>query len=780
MVDWLFRLSLKARKRTITLTLISALFLGFLGFFKIGINPDLTGIAPENREYYREQVEFLKKKLVSNVLTVALYTNGEIERAKEVLKTLKREFEKSGYISEALRFDTPEIFIKYGIFSLKPGGLNEILERFKNLKFLEQSVIDFRFWRNMGTIFGTVIDYLEDYASRKGFNEYILVSPEGDMIIMNFSLKAPVTDVGAMVEAMDDLISIRDRLEKEYGFKIAFTGGPMATYESNNQVRRDFVITTFFSIVSISLVLYLTLGNVAIVGYLFLSMIVAMSISLGVFYLLFKEINIVTSFVNAMILGLGIDYGIHLATRVSDKMSKGVDRGRALEEAFEETVKPSSISALTTASAFATLAFVNSPAFIQMGVMSSVGVGVFFFVMMTFFPALVRGSIGRCKVMRSYDSFIRSMEYLRRRRVAPVFLIVVAGVLSYFGYLNMRNYWYTPPGLIDEYSESSRTYMDIKSRFENFGLGDVIIAVDRIEDLEPVSEDLERSGLFSEITSLVNLVGNISQMKAEKVLGLYGSLVSVVSDPVLSAVFRRVGMYQQVIEMLRVVRESKDFSAVVNEIEKDLPMFFYKSGKKRYILMYASSKKDLYSENNIKTVFEYLERKGYKTFGYPALFYRVMEDTRNYIWSASLLISVTILLIILLSVRSFVMSLLMLGLVIVATTSTFGLVSFWKIHASFMTLTIIPILVGIGIDGMVHMFHTVLRGSRDMLRTEKAVSLSTVTTILAFGSFVIAKGKLLREFGISVSVGLIASFIMAVFVFLPLAERHVLRKRRGG
>ncbi len=771
--------SVRFRRCLIFSTLGLAAFLGFLGFTKIGINPDLTGIAPGNREYYREQLEFLKTKLVSNVLTVAVYTKGDLEKAKEVLKELKREFENSGHILETLRFDTPEIFIKYGIFSLKPGGVNEIMERFRNLRFLEQSIIDFRFWRNIGSIFGTVIGYLEDYASRKGFNEYILVSPDGEMIIMSFSLKAPVTNVGAVVNAVEDLMNIRDRLEKKYGLKIAFTGGPMATYESNHQVKKDFTITTIFSIVSISLVLYLTLGNAVMVGYLFLSMIVAMSISLGVFYLLFREINIVTSFVNAMILGLGIDYGIHLATRVSDKISRGFEKDTAIIEGFKETFLPSLISALTTTSAFSTLAFVKSPVFVQMGVMSSVGIWIFFVIMMTFFPALMYESRGRYKVVRSYDNFMRLMDYLRRDTRIPWILLLLTLVSSYFGFLNVFNYWYTPPGLTDETSESSRTYIDIKSKFENFGLGDVIIAVDDIKDLEPVSKDLEKSGYFSKVTSLVNLIGSISKVKAEEVLGLYGSLVKVVNDPILSAIFRKVGMYQQIIEMLRVVRESKDFSAVMNEIEKDLPMFFYNTDHKRYILIYASSKYDLYVNNNIKLVFDYLTKKGYKVFGYPALFYSVMKDTRSYIWNASMLISITIFLIILISIRSLSISILMLILVMASAISTFGIVRIWGIHASFMTLTIVPILAGIGIDGMIHMFHTVSRGSRGILRTEKAVSLSTITTVLAFGSFMVAKGQLLREFGISVSVGLISCFIMAMFVFLPVIEKRSLKEKEG-
>ena len=770
---------MKLRRVIVFSYITAAAVLGFLGFSRIGINPDLTGIAPQDRMYYREQLEFLKKKVVSNVLTVAIYTKGDVERAKTVLKDLKRRFEASGRISKTLRFDTPEIFIKYGIFSLQPGSLNTIMENFRNLKFLSQSVIDFKFWRNVGSVLGTLVGYLEDYSKRKGFNEYILVSPDGGMIIMNFALRVPVTDVKATSESMRDLIEIRDSLVKEYGFDIRFTGGPMGTYESNQQVKRDFALTTTFSLVSISLLLYITLGSAAIVGYLFLSMLVAMSISLGIFYFIFGEINIVTSFVNAMTLGLGVDYGIHLATRLSDKLSKGMEKNLAVSESLREIFFPSLISALTTASAFITLVFIKSPALIQMGIMSAVGTGVFFVTMIVFFPSAILGSRGNYRTIRGYDIVIRTVDLMRKDLKVISAVIISVAVLSYFGYQNLRVYWYTPPGLMDENSETARTFRDIKKRFENFGLGEVVIAVEKLEDVKKVVDDLKESELFSNITSLMDLVGNITQTRAEKVLGLYGNLVKVVNDPILSAIFRKVGMYQQIIEMLRVVRESRNFEAVVAELERDLPMFFYKSSSgKSYYLVYASPKFDLYVNNNIKTVFEYLSSRGYRTFGYPSLFYNVMRDIREYVWKAGFLIVLTVLVIILVSIRKFFLSLLTIALVIAATTATLGLVKFWNIHVSFMTLMIIPILVGIGIDGMVHVFHSAFHNSKNILKTEKAVSLSTLTTVLAFGSFVIARGQLLREFGISVSVGLIMSFILAVFVFLPVVERHRFRKGR--
>ncbi|MCD6450218.1 MAG: RND transporter, partial [Thermotogaceae bacterium] len=128
--------------------------------------------------------------------------------------------------------------------------------------------------------------------------------------------------------------------------------------------------------------------------------------------------------------------------------------------------------------------------------------------------------------------------------------------------------------------------------------------------------------------------------------------------------------------------------------------------------------------------------------------------------------------ILIISVRKFYPSLQMVLITILGIITAFGVVSFMGIHVSFMTLLMVPIMIGIGIDGMIHIYHTVQTEKESIIQTEKAVSISLLTTIIAFGSFALAKGGLLKEFGICVSIGLFLSLILPLFVFLPMIERR--------
>ena len=737
------------------------------------IDPNLTGLTPKGDPEYGELVDFLNEKSTSNILVVLLHSNGMVEKGKETLKKLMDDFLKSGYVKEALRFDTPEIFIKYGAFTDRSNGVSDLSEFLKG-DFFKKKPTDFSFWRDMGVTFGKFTSYIEDYVKRKGFNEYVLVSKDGMAMVMNFALKADVVNVEEVVEAVSNLKRIASRIEKESGFEIEFTGAPMATYESHKAIREDFVITTIFSLASISLLLYLTLGNIFNVFALFFSMIIAMAISIGVYYFAFGKINIVTSFINAMVLGLGIDFGIHVITRYTHHLKREEESERALELAVKETFLPSLFSALTTVSAFLTMVFSRSEAFSQMGLMSAMGIGVFFVVMYVFLVALVFSKKEKIHEFKLYDFIIRTMDHTRKNLGVFAFFLTASIVFSYFGYLNFRNYWYTPPGLIPSSSEYYRAYKFLEKEFPGYGTGDIVLATTDFEKLEALTNSLKEDPNFSSVLSLTTLFEGLTERSAMKISRYYGALSDVIKNPVLTTFLRKVGMYHQILEMLKVIQEAKDLQSIIGELRKDLPMFFFDHNGKEYYLVYVKSVKDPYVDNNLKRIFEYLEKeyRGYTFFGYPALLYKLMGDIKGALDEVTIFIGISITIILIVSTRSFSNTFRMLLVLALSITSTLGIVYFFDIRVSFMTLLVVPIMIGIGVDGMIHLAHNAGRSREVIVRTEKAISISVLTTVLAFGSLSFARGRLLREFGISVAAGLLVSFLLTVFVFLPMIDRR--------
>ncbi|HOK84302.1 MAG TPA: MMPL family transporter [Pseudothermotoga sp.] len=740
---------------------VVSVILGYYGIANLTINSDLASLAPKEADFYVDQIDFLVEKLSSNTLTVIAYTNGDVERTKAALEKLKERFEQTEYIVETMKLDNPEIFIKYGFLAIDSNSLKDISNSF-NLN--SSNLLDFSEYRKLAQSFATVEQLLEEYEKRKGIEQFIMVSPDQRVIIINFVLRDNIIDVNRVSRAIMNLKKIAQQVSKETNVKFLFTGTAVGVFESNEQVQKDFLLTTAISFAGICLVIYLGYRSIPILGLLLVSMIVAMCTTLGITKFFLGEINIVTSFVNAMVLGLGIDYGIHMITKVTSHVKEGKVEPDAISIAVSEFVRPALAALLTTVGAFSSMFFGMSKPFMQMGLFAIIGLSVFFVTMLLFLPSLLlvfKPSVKESATKQDLSFFFKG----KVKGLIRIIALLIVVVFVPLGIVNLKNYWYTPSGLVSEKAESSIAFDEVKRSFQKVGFGEICVLADDLDDLKRVDSIIRNSGFLIPPLSVLNILEYASDDFVKSLPSMYSNLFQVVNNPVLVAVFKRVGMYSQILEMLSMVRNSKNLQDVLNELKKDVPMLFYeKDGKTKFVL-YTDTAQDLYKQNRIKQVYNFFQKNNVKSYGYPAILYNVMNDMRGTIYWLSLFVTLGVFVMLLVTIRSIKVSMLIIGSVVISIVIAFGIGFTTKVHTTFMTLLLIPILVGTGVDGLIYMYHTSKLGDAEGLaKTLKSITFCTLTTVAAFGSFSLAEGKLLKEFGILMGIGLSISWLLTIFV----------------
>jgi len=740
---------------------VLAVIFGYIGLKSFSVNSDLASLAPESATFYEDQIDFLAEKLSSNLLTVVGYSNGDIRNVKMAFTSLKERFESTPYILETMKLDNPELFVKYGFLATDKEMLDDLISMF-NIN--GSNVMDFAMWRKIMNSAAFAESMVKEYLKRSGIEQYIMVSPDERLAVINFTLKDNLTDVAKVTESVSKLKDIVSEVANETGVKMLLTGTAAGTYESNQQVTKDFITTTVISFVGICFVIFLFYGNLIVLALLLVSMVVAMSITLGLSTFFLGEINIVTSFANAMILGLGIDYGIHVITRIADKRAtEGVNRA-PVHIAVKEVLRPCLSASVTTLGAFSSMVLSMSRAFTQMGLFAMTGIGVFFITMILFLPALV--TVTKPKIGKNFSKIRFEFLFSKKMgRILRTVVIVSVPVLVVFGSLNLMNFWYTPSGLVSDTAESAIAFNDVKKSFQRIGVGEVVVMADSLDELRILQDKIKSTDFLTSPLSVLSILDYTGKTDLDDIPQVYSSLAEIVRNPILSALFRRVGLHSQLIEMLRVAAKAKDFSDVVQELKKDVPLFFYDTATSTKFLMYTDSVEDLYKNNRIKNIFDFFNRNQIKTYGYPTLLYYVMRDMRNTIYWLAGVVMLMVFLVVLIDSRSFKQALIIFLTVFTSIFWTFGIGYILGIHATFMTLLLLPILVGIGVDGIIHLRHSALHGDKSiLLRTAKSVTISTLTTIIAFGSFSFAKGQLLREFGVLMGIGLFACWLLSLFV----------------
>ena len=158
----------------------------------------------------------------------------------------------------------------------------------------------------------------------------------------------------------------------------------------------------------------------------------------------------VAQIVPILLVGLGVDYGIHLTSRYRDEVGEGRSVDAAMRTAIGTVGVALVLATVTTAIGFLTNIVNPIPALRDFGILASVGITMAFVLMLTFVPALRivldrRAEAGdRLPAEGLGATRDRLLPELAGRTSvlaerAPVPTLVVALVLGGFGYLGLTN-----------------------------------------------------------------------------------------------------------------------------------------------------------------------------------------------------------------------------------------------------------------------------------------------------------------------------------------------------
>ena len=207
-------------------------------------------------------------------------------------------------------------------------------------------------------------------------NQYIHKGPGGyDGVILRVITRTNVGQHGldARSELTNDLQPVYDT-----NAKIQFTGEPIIWNKGLNDFTESLIFSTFLVIIFAFFLLLIVFGLLyrsPLLGVLTaLPPIMAFGWTLGFMALIGIPLNMMTAFVGALTIGLGIDYPIHLVTRWAEERKKGGALLKCYTISIRSTGKELTFSALTTLSAFIAFALMPMPVMAQFGIVMIVSI----------------------------------------------------------------------------------------------------------------------------------------------------------------------------------------------------------------------------------------------------------------------------------------------------------------------------------------------------------------------------------------------------------------------
>jgi hypothetical protein len=164
---------------------------------------------------------------------------------------------------------------------------------------------------------------------------------------------------------------------------VKFTGVSILSRELKTRVYQDAKLATLIALLGVLLLLYLDFRSIRGVLLSLLPLGSGILWMFGLMDLFGMKLNLMNIFAVIMIIGIGVDYGVHMLHRFYEE-------GRydaAL--AVKQTGKAVLMAALTTTFGFGTITYSDYPGLISMGVACILGVGACTIASLVLLPAVL-------------------------------------------------------------------------------------------------------------------------------------------------------------------------------------------------------------------------------------------------------------------------------------------------------------------------------------------------------------------------------------------------------
>jgi hopanoid biosynthesis associated RND transporter like protein HpnN len=203
----------------------------------------------------------------------------------------------------------------------------------------------------------------------------------------------PTKDQGALNQIEEPLAYAREAVAEVQAdhpdLSLGLSGRPVIYSDEMASSSRDMSIATIFSLFAVGLLFIIAFRSVVRPLLAVLCLILALCWTIGATTLLIGHLNIFALVFGVVLVGLGIDFGIHLLAHYRDGLRRGLGVRDALLVVYREIGMGTVLGAVTTAAAVSTAALTDFLGLAELGIICGIGLLLCLLVMLVVFPAML-------------------------------------------------------------------------------------------------------------------------------------------------------------------------------------------------------------------------------------------------------------------------------------------------------------------------------------------------------------------------------------------------------
>ena len=469
----------------------------------------------------------------------------------------------------------------------------------------------------------------------------------------------------------------------------------------------------------------------------------------GFVFIVYGSLTLLTLAFAVLIVGLGVDFAIHLLTRYVDEMSEHADLGTSIHHTFVSTGKAVVIGCLTTVAAFMALNFADTKTLHEMGIIAGVGMIMTMVAMFVVLPPLIvlRARIRKTKTrnvrfgpLHSWGSFA-----VRHRLFLIIVFILVIAILALFAKDAKLNE--NINDLMPTNVPSALQLEKVKAHFEydTEFLGAIVHSEGEL--VEAVSQLLEIDGV-RRVESILDFLPPDQSRRLER--------IAVILE--IHPEFRNISWFD-------------DSELTYHDLPDEIRASYVSNDDRFLIKIYPDG--DIWEESLQASLVPRIKEVTTTVTGEALITTRLLNGVEKDVLKVTVIAVAFIFVIIYIgfgrrSPMFAILAMIPVGFGVLALLGTYDILGG---DLNFISIMMIPLIVGIGIDDGVHIIHRHLEGEEGglpgvIMHVGKAIFLTSATTCIAFGTMIGAKHPSIRSLGLIPVLGIGFCFVGSI-VFLP-------------
>jgi len=780
---------IKIRILLIPLVLLTAI-LPFL-LKKNSLSTDITVLLPED-PWISSHVDFLRNSQIGSITALSIDADNlkDSPRIAEFAEEFSNMITVEPEVKEVFYRFSSETLTETGAFLfprspqiLNEDDLSEISKKLES-KGIEKLLKDH--YENLlrpGGIFQqkmvasdplnlykSIIRKIQSIGKDSGFRFVLkdngLWSEDGKSYLILIYTNVPVTDASKGAQYLEMLENNLKKAISDSGYSYTFISGHRHAIENQRILKRDISITLTVAGIGFFMLFFIFFKDWKAI-FVFIIPILGMLGAVGLTWLCFRSPSVIILGLGATVIGIALDYGIHVFVSLKQSQEK--------EKSIKKLLRPLIFSALTTLGVFWAFFFSGTPGYHQLAFASTMGIAISLLLSLACLPIFLPSgksqtkNIGTRNLNFSFPQF--SKHSAKKVAIVWMVLIIISIIASF--YIDFESDIRKMDG-----SESA-----LKSEKEKFAMtwgensqAAVIVSSDNIETAMEKHDKIAKFAKKKEIAGYQSLSEIWPSKKTrQKNISNWNSFWNPEKIDYVKCEFRKKGekygfsesAFEPFFSKLHDQNSDDDFrqNAGFNILSRK-----FVNRHKDKVTINALFKDDSNAVNELKKITSEIEGASVispRYFG-DYISSKILDDAYN-------IAVIAIILVVLLAWSCLkrpadtfkaLIPVISAVLSVVPLYALFG----WKINA--IALVAMIVITGLAIDYGIFAVTAMKNNEPEFSKNAfTALTISMLSTIIGSGALLFASHPALNTVGKVITTGVIAAYLSAILVVPAIASK---------